>query len=233
MHHLIWRISPSLRTILWSRNWFFRYWSGSGCKCCVGFDWKVWGKSWINRYIWQSVYLSPIVIWADWTWNWCTWHFSTKPFAWCLKASKSTLAKKPRGSYDFAIDSKNLVVSWLDNKVVNCVTNYVACNPVSIAQRWSKSNKKQVDVPMWKYFEDYNKQMGGLDLFDQLVSTYRVCIRSKKCCWPSFQWAVNASLANVWNLFRTVQMQKIGMLEFQRELAMTILASFARNNPGK
>ena len=65
-----------------------------------------------------------------------------------LVASKSTLAKKPRGSYDFAIDSKNLVVSWLDNKVVTCVTNYVACNPVSIAQRWSKSNKKQVDVPM-------------------------------------------------------------------------------------
>ena len=75
--------------------------------------------------------------------------------------------------------------------------------------------------------------MGGVDLFDQLVSTYRVCIRSKKWCWPSFQWAVNASLANVWNLFRTVQMQKIGMLEFQREVAMTILAPFARNIPAK
>ena len=28
--------------------------------------------------------------------------------------NKSTLAKKPKGSYDFATDSKNLVVSWLD-----------------------------------------------------------------------------------------------------------------------
>ena len=29
-------------------------------------------------------------------------------------ANKTTLAKKPRGSYDFATDAKNLVVSWLD-----------------------------------------------------------------------------------------------------------------------
>ena len=48
-------------------------------------------------------------------------------------ANKTTLAKKPRGSYDFATDAKNLVVSWLDNKVVICVTNYVTCNRVSTA----------------------------------------------------------------------------------------------------
>ena len=31
-------------------------------------------------------------------------------------ANKTTLAKKPRGSYDFATDGKNLVVPWLDTK---------------------------------------------------------------------------------------------------------------------
>ena len=35
-------------------------------------------------------------------------------------ANKTTLAKKPIGFYDFATDGKNLVVSWLDNKVVTC-----------------------------------------------------------------------------------------------------------------
>ena len=76
---------------------------------------------------------------------------------------------------------------------------------------------------MPKPFEGYNKQMGGVDLFDQFVSTYRVCIRSKKWWWSFLAWAVNASIANAWNLFRTVQKQKIGILEFQREVAMTIL----------
>ena len=66
--------------------------------------------------------------------------------------NKTILAKKPRGSYYFATDGKNLVVSWLDNKVVPCVTNYVTCNRVSTNQRWSKSAKKRVDLPMPKTF---------------------------------------------------------------------------------
>ena len=53
---------------------------------------------------------------------------------------------------------------------------------------------------------------------------YRVRIRSKKWWWLFFAWAVNALIANAWNLFRTVQKQKIGMLEFQRVVVMTLLA---------
>ena len=120
-------------------------------------------------------------------------------------ANKTTLVKKPRGSYDFATDSKNLVVSWLDNKVVTCAANDVTRNLVSTAQRWSKSAKKRIDVPMPKLFEDYNKHMGDVVLFDQFVSTYRVCIRSKKWWWAFFTLAANASMANALNIFCTVQ----------------------------
>ena len=72
VHHLIWRIPPSCRTILWSKYWFARYWSGSGCRCCVGFDWKVWGKS-RSTITFDNLFISfPNVRWAYWTWNWCT-----------------------------------------------------------------------------------------------------------------------------------------------------------------
>ena len=40
-------------------------------------------------------------------------------------------------------------------------------------------------------------------------------------------------MENAWDLFRTVQMQRIGMLNFQREVVMTILQSFKRNKPAK
>ena len=143
-------------------------------------------------------------------------------------ATKTTLEKKPRGSYDFATDGKNL-----DNKIVTCTTNYVTCNPVSAAQRLSKSAKKRVDIPMPKPFEDCNKQMGVVDLFDQFVSTYRVYIKSKKWWWTFLAWAKNTSMANARNLFRTVQKQKIGMLKFQREEVMTVLVSFKRNKSAK
>ena len=222
MHHLIWRVSLSCRIILWSRYWFARYWSGSWCKCCVGFDWKVRGKSWINRYIWQSAL--PLLDELTELWIGALGTLWQNRFHGAPGANKTTLAKKPRGSYDFATSDKNLVVLWLDNKVLTCVTNYVTCNLDSTAQRCSKSAKKRVDVPMQKPFKSCNRQMSGVDLFDQFVSTYWVRIRSKKWWWSFFAWAANVSMANAWNLFRTLQKQNIGMLEFQREVVMTVLA---------
>ena len=58
---------------------------------------------------------------------------------------------------------------------------------------------------MLKPSEDYNKQIGGVDLFNKFVSTYRVRIKSKKWWWPFFGWAANSSMANAWNLLRTVK----------------------------
>ena len=124
--------------------------------------------------------------------------------------------RNPEDPIIFATDGKNLIASWLDNKVVTCATYYVNCNPVSTAQRWSKSVKKRADVPIPKSFEDYNNQMGAVDLLDQFVSKYRVRSMSKKWQWSCFEWSVNASMTNAWELFRTGQKQKIGMLEFQR-----------------
>ena len=49
-------------------------------------------------------------------------------------SNKTTLAQKPRGSYDFDTDGKNMVMSWLDNKVVTCATIYVTSNPISTGQ---------------------------------------------------------------------------------------------------
>ena len=71
-------------------------------------------------------------------------------------ANKTTRAKKPRRSYDFATNDKNLVVLWLDNKVLTCASNYVTCNLDSTAQMWSKPAKKGVDIPIPKPFKDCN-----------------------------------------------------------------------------
>ena len=150
-------------------------------------------------------------------------------------ATKATLDKKERGCYDYATDGNNLVVSWKDNKVVTTATNYVSCNPVGTAKRWSKAEKKKIDVPMPHPFKVYNHHMGGVDLFDQFISTYRVRIRSKKWWWPFLGWAINASMANAWNLYRKANDGKehIGMLEFQREVAMALLAPCGRNKPSR
>ena len=122
--------------------------------------------------------------------------------------NNTKLAKKPRESYDFATDDKNWVVSWLVNKFVTCATNSITCNPVSTVQQWPKVAKKQVDVAMPKPFEGYNKQIGGVDLYNQFVFTYSVCIRSKKWWWPFFAWAVIAS-ANAGTFFALYRSKKL------------------------
>ena len=56
--------------------------------------------------------------------------------------------KKKSKSYDFAIEGKNLVVSY-------CATNYVTGNVVSTAQQWPKSANKKTDLHMPKPFQVY------------------------------------------------------------------------------
>ena len=93
---------------------------------------------------------------------------------------RAALLKKTRGTSDYTSNGKNLLVVWRDNKVVILVTNYLSLNSVLSTKRWSKVEKKHVDVPMPNPFKEYNTNMGSVDLFDQFVSTYRVRINSKK-----------------------------------------------------
>ena len=64
----------------------------------------------------------------------------------------------------------------------------------------------------------YNQKMGGLDLFDQFVATYRARIRSKKWWWPFFAWSLNAAMTNAWLLYKKIHGKNIPMLAFMREI---------------
>ena len=93
---------------------------------------------------------------------------------------RAALLKETRGTSDYTSNRKNLLVAWRDSKVVILVTNYLSLNSVLSTKRWSKAEKKHVDVPMPNPFKEYNTNMGSVDLFDQFVSTCRVRIHSKK-----------------------------------------------------
>ena len=98
---------------------------------------------------------------------------------------KAVLQKETRGTFDYTLDGKNLLVAWRDNKVV-IVAIYFSLNPVSSIKRWSKAEKKHIPNP----FNQCNANMGSVDLFDQFVSIYRVRIRSKKWWWPFSAWTM-------------------------------------------
>ena len=67
--------------------------------------------------------------------------------------------------------------------------------------------------------------MGRVDLFDQMVASYRVQIRSKHWWWPFFAWSLNAAMTDAWLLIGKLHNNSISFLQFEREIALTILAS--------
>ena len=91
-----------------------------------------------------------------------------------------------------------------------------------------KRKRKKINVPMRHALMLYNQKMGGVDLFDQFVATYRARIRSKKWWWPFFAWSLNAAMTNAWLLYKKIYGKNISMLAFMREIVATTLASSRR-----
>ena len=143
--------------------------------------------------------------------------------------TKQLMKKTIRGSYQGATDNHgNTVVVWHDTAVVTCASNYAEALPESFVKRWSKTKKKKADIAIPNTHLLYNQQMGGVDLFDKFVATYRARIRSKRWWWPFFAWSLNAAAVNAWLLHKKIEGKNVPMLAFMREIVLTMLSSSGR-----
>ncbi|KAF2889397.1 hypothetical protein ILUMI_08138, partial [Ignelater luminosus] len=96
------------------------------------------------------------------------------------------------------------IVRWNDNVVVTVVTNCIPLEPMKTTVRYSRVEKKKIDIRMPDSVASYNQHMNGIDLNDQFVSTYHCSIRSKKWWGPFFSWAVDCSCVKGWLLYRRI-----------------------------
>ena len=125
------------------------------------------------------------------------------------------------------------VVKWKDNRPVMVASNKYKKHPLQKASRWDKTQKKHITVDMPDSISIYNKYMGGVDLFDQSVSSYRIRIRSKKWWWPIFAWSVNAQTVCAWRLYRRTK-EDTTLLEFVRHIAIGTMKKYrqSKKKPG-
>lgn len=139
----------------------------------------------------------------------------------CPITSSKIMSKKDRGSFEYLFDQNNqlLVVRWVDNSVVTMITNYDTVYPLNTVKRWSKQQKMKIDVPQPHLFKNYNRYMGGVDLSDQSVNTYRISIRGKKWWWPLFTYMLDLAMTNAWKLYLLAsEGEKISQLDFTRSI---------------
>lgn len=137
--------------------------------------------------------------------------------------NKKTFAKPERATTEACVTDELLLVSWNDNRLVTVLTNHVDMNASKFCTSWSASQKKHLVIRM--PIATYNQNMGSIDLFDQMVACYRICIHSKKWRWPLLAWTLNAITVNAWRIFQNARDPSMSFLTFIREETSHVLGN--------
>ncbi|KAL4125910.1 hypothetical protein QTP88_010147 [Uroleucon formosanum] len=140
---------------------------------------------------------------------------------------KKLFLKKQTGECASIIEKNDGIIyaRWMDNSVVTAASSSIGVKPISYVQRYSQKEKKKISVPRPYMIGEYNKYMGGTDLMDQNIATYRISIRGKKWWWPIFTWLIDVSVNNAWVLQRKVK-PNMPQLQFRREIVRNLLLKY-------
>ncbi|XP_046994398.1 piggyBac transposable element-derived protein 3-like [Schistocerca americana] len=93
---------------------------------------------------------------------------------------------------------KTIIVQWKDSKAVTLASTCTGCEPVSKVERWSKPEKKYILVPYPAVIVKYNLCMGGVDLCDQMMETYRTFLKTKKWILKVLIHLLDLACVNSW-----------------------------------
>lgn len=134
-----------------------------------------------------------------------------------------------------------VAVSWRDNKIVTLLSTFVSTNPVEKVIRFSKTEKKKVELTCPNIVKVYNKHMGGVDLLDSLLGRYKIKMRTKKWYMRLFYHLLDMTIVNSWLLHKRIIAQKnnnldltqkhISLSDFREELGISLCVSGQQITP--
>ena len=148
------------------------------------------------------------------------------------------MKKKGRGTHEewksSGDDTEVTVVKWLDNKGVTLLSTFANSHPSHAARRYDRTMKKVIDVPQPNIVKLYNKNMGGVDLADCLMSLYRIPVRSKKYYHKLIFNMIDMTINQAWLMYRRDYKKKKIPLEKRHSLLsfrMSLSESLIRGRP--
>jgi len=116
------------------------------------------------------------------------------------------------------------IAKWHDSQCVTVATNYDSVDTVGKVKRWSVANKAAVEVPQPTVVNNYNCHMGGVDMVDSFIASYRPTFRSKKWWWPLFLNGLNMLVVAAWKLHVEVG-GKFDQLAFRHYIVRSLIHS--------
>lgn len=122
----------------------------------------------------------------------------------CKLPEKKSLLKKsvPRGSYEEQMTSFEGVK---DNKPVTFLSSYVGAEPVSLVERFDKTNKTRIKITCPHVIKEYNAHMGGVDLLDSFIGRYCISMRSRKWYLRIFYHLLDMTVINSWLVYKDLK----------------------------
>ena len=122
----------------------------------------------------------------------------------CPLDANKDLMKNGRGAMDYHSDSNSgiMAVKWVDNSVVNLVSNFVGVEPIRKLKRWCGKEKVRKNIPCPQIVQQYNKSMGGVNLTDILLSLYQTPGKTKRWYQKIFWHLIDITKINAWVLYR-------------------------------
>ena len=123
----------------------------------------------------------------------------------CPLTQQKLFEKQPRGAREvfFNVEDKFVVVAWNDTKRVVVASDFVGAEPTREVRRWSKKERKYIDVDQPAIIQTYNTFMGGVDLADMLAAMHASPFRWGKWFMRIFCRMLDTALANAWLVYRS------------------------------
>lgn len=120
------------------------------------------------------------------------------------------LSAEGRGSCDTKIrdDEKVLVLKWVDNKLITLASTRHGAEPFNPARRYSRADRDYVQVQMPNLVNQYNVNMGGVDLHNRMLAHYRSYHRTNKWTVRFMEHFLDMACVNSWITYKDDQLAK-------------------------
>ena len=107
-----------------------------------------------------------------------------------------------RGGGTIIRDSRVTILRGFENNSVQLISNYVGNGLEDPARRWDQKKYKYVQIQRPKMVEIYNTNMGGAELWDMMLSTYRIGQKSSEYHMHIIYYCTGISATNSWLIHR-------------------------------
>ncbi|XP_053457272.1 piggyBac transposable element-derived protein 1 [Nycticebus coucang] len=139
----------------------------------------------------------------------------------CPLMNGEHMKKMKRGYIDFRVEENDEIIlcRWYGDDIISLCSNAVGIEPISEVSCFANDEEiPQISQP--SIVKVYNECKEGVVKMDQILSKYRVRIRSKKWYSILMSYMIDAAMNNAWQLHRTCNpADSLDLLDFRRCVA--------------